>query len=92
MGGTDEQVVVSTWLYKGKCRKKFSAKSCDVPFEFYEFEECVTFDMSDATTSGHRNAVFIPSASQIEDTMLTLEELLDHLEFWNKHAKGSRCH
>jgi len=85
--GIGERVMVSTWLYKGRRRKEFSSSDCDVPFEFHEFVECVSFDTSDVTNPECRNVVFIPSAKQIENTMLTLEELIDELKFWKDKAK-----
>lgn len=87
--GAGERLLVSTWLYKGKRRKKFSSSDCDVPFEFYEFEECVSFDASSTETSERRNVVFIPSVKQFEGKMLTLEELIDELQFWNGHTKAA---
>lgn len=86
VGGTGERVLVTTWRYIGKTRKGFTSTDCDIPFQFFEFVECTSFDTSDDNDpSLARNNVFIPSAKQIEDKMLTLQELIEELAFWRDH-------
>lgn len=79
IGDHSGQVVVSTMKYMGKKRKEFTVSDCDVPFEFYEFVEYKPF-----ATSGEppTDSELIPSANDVEKRMLTLQELIDELEFW----------
>lgn len=82
---TGGHVIVNSMKYEGKKREKFTVSHCDVPFEFYEFSEYGPSATSGDTPSNPPRRVLIPSAQDIEKRMLTLQELVDELEFWRDH-------
>lgn len=82
---------VTTWVYLGKARKEFSSSDCDVPYEFYEFAEYESFRKSNAGGGDTRRIKLIPSAKQVELAMISLDELIHDLEFWNENGLTPEC-
>ncbi len=63
--------VVETWVYQGYFEKSFSSTSCDRPNWFYQFIQYGTDGSS---------PIYIPTAVQLEGSMLSLDEFLGEFE------------
>lgn len=71
--------VISSWVYEGFVnRPKVNSLSCDVPFHFYAFIEWNGWlAKSQGEADPCPQTLYIPSADQANDSMLTWQELAD---------------
>lgn len=77
-------ILVVTWKYLGVVEKSFTSIDCDSPHKFYKFIQCLGSRFNDSE-NGDSAVVYIPSARQIQNQLLSLEELMEEMQFW--HAK-----